>query len=212
MVDPAALWAGATAVYGEQEMARAYGRVLPVAAERVQATHDGMQLHWAGRELRFADTPGHARHHHCVWDAATRGWFTGDTFGLSYREFDTAQGPFILPTITPVQFDPPALRASIRRLLAADPACMYLTHFGRVDDVQALGEQLLSMIDELVALGQACRHAPDRHEALKRGQFQIYTRSLAAHGCTMAREAIAQLLAMDLELNAQGMAIWLDRP
>jgi hypothetical protein len=27
----------------------------------------------------------------------------------------------------------------------------------------------------------------------------------------MGREAIAQLLALDLELNAQGIAIWLDR-
>ena len=72
----------------------------------------------AGRILAFADTPGHARHHHCVWDAATRGWFTGDTFGLSYREFDTASGPWMLPTTTPVQFEPEVLQASIRRLLA----------------------------------------------------------------------------------------------
>lgn len=211
LVDPSALWQGALSVYGLAEMERSYGHLVPVPAERASATHDGMVLHWAGRTLTFADTPGHARHHHCVWDAATRGWFTGDTFGLSYREFDTPQGPCMLPTTTPVQFEPDVLQASIRRLLAAEPACMYLTHFGRVKDVQALGGQILSLIDELVALGQACRHAPDRHEALKRGQFDIYTRHLAAHGCTMEREAIAQLLAMDLELNAQGMAIWLDR-
>jgi glyoxylase-like metal-dependent hydrolase (beta-lactamase superfamily II) len=211
IVDPSALWQGALAVYGPAEMERSYGRLVPVPAERASATHDGMAVQLAGRTLTFADTPGHARHHHCVWDATTRGWFTGDTFGLSYREFDTAQGPFILPTTTPVQFEPPVLQASIRRLLAADPVCMYLTHFGRVGSVQTLGERLLALIDELVVLGQACRHAPDRHEALQRGQLDIFTRSLAAHGCTMEPEAIAQLLAMDLELNAQGMAIWLDR-
>ncbi len=211
MVDPSALWQGALAVYGPAEMERSYGRLVPVPAERASATHDGMAVQLAGRTLTFADTPGHARHHHCVWDATTRGWFTGDTFGLSYREFDTTQGPFILPTTTPVQFEPPVLQASIRGLLAADPACMYLTHFGRVGSVQTLGERLLALIDELVVLGQACRHAPDRHEALQRGQLDIFTRSLAAHGCTMEPAAIAQLLAMDLELNAQGMAIWLDR-
>jgi len=184
---------------------------VPVAAERASTTHDGMTVPLADRTLAFADTPGHARHHHCVWDAATRGWFTGDTFGLSYREFDTARGPWILPTATPVQFEPEALKQSVLRLLAADPACIYLTHFGRVEDPQTLGARLLSLIDELVALGQACRHAPDRHQALKRGQMEIFARSLAAHGCTMAPAAIAQLLAMDLELNAQGLAIWLDR-
>lgn len=146
-----------------------------------------------------------------MWDAATRGWFTGDTFGLSYREFDTASGPWMLPTTTPVQFEPEVLQASIRRLLAADPGCIYLTHFGRIGDVQRLGAQLLALIDELVALGRACRHAPERHAALKAGQLEIFTRHLAAHGCTMAPDAIAQLLAMDLDLNAQGLAIWLDR-
>src|SRR3546814_12079415 len=53
--------------------------------------------------LLFIDSPGHARHHFSVWDAVSRGFFTGDTFGLSYREFDTAAGPFVMPTTTPVQ-------------------------------------------------------------------------------------------------------------
>ena len=88
-------------------------------------------------ELRLVDTPGHARHHHCIWDEASRGWFTGDTFGLSYREFDTAAGAWILPTSTPVQFEPEALRASVGRLLERAPRCVYLTHYGRVGDVAA---------------------------------------------------------------------------
>ena len=63
-----------------------------------------------GATPRGAHTPGHARHHHCLWDERSRGWFAGDTFGVSYREFDTARGPWILAISTPVQFDPPALR------------------------------------------------------------------------------------------------------
>lgn len=211
MVDPSALWAGATAVYGPEEMARSYGELVPVPAERVQATADGMVVSLAGRTLVFADTPGHAKHHHCIWDASTRGWFTGDTFGLSYREFDTAAGPWMLPTSTPVQFEPELLRTSVQRLLAAQPDCMYLTHYGRVRNVQHLGAQLLALLDEMVALGLAQRHASDRDAALQRGQLDIFVRSLAAHGCTRSREDIARLLAMDLQLNAQGMAVWLDR-
>jgi glyoxylase-like metal-dependent hydrolase (beta-lactamase superfamily II) len=211
MIDPSALWAGATAVYGPEEMARSYGQLVPVPADRVSVSHDGMTVALAGRPLMLADTPGHARHHHCVWDALSRGWFTGDTFGLSYREFDTAQGAWIVPTSTPVQFEPEALRASVKRLLAADPQCMYLTHYGRVGDVPRLGTLLLSLLDEMVALGRAQQHAADRHAALKRGQLEIFTRSLAAHGCTLQGDDIAALLAMDLELNAQGLAVWLDR-
>ena len=211
MIDPSALWAGATAVYGAEEMVRSYGSLVPVPGERIVTTTDGMQIELAGRPLSFADTPGHARHHHCLWDAASRGWFSGDTFGLSYREFDTARGAWIMPTSTPVQFDPEALQTSVERLLAQAPQCMYLTHYGRVEDVQRLGSLLLSLLQQMADLGHAHRHAADRHEALKRGQLEIFSQSLARHGCTLDGGQIAQLLALDLELNAQGMAVWLDR-
>jgi glyoxylase-like metal-dependent hydrolase (beta-lactamase superfamily II) len=211
LVDPTRLWASATAVYGAEEMARSYGALEPVAAHRVQHSSDGMALQIAGRELLLIHTPGHARHHHCIWDATSRGWFTGDTFGLSYREFDTAQGAWIVPTSTPVQFDPQALVASVQRLLAMDPACMYLTHFGRVQDVQRLGALLIGLVMEMAELGTRLQHAPGRHQALKDGQLAIFSRSLAEHGCTLDSARIAEVLAMDLELNAQGLAIWLDR-
>jgi glyoxylase-like metal-dependent hydrolase (beta-lactamase superfamily II) len=214
LIDPSALWAGAAAVYGEDEVRRAYGELIPVPAERVQTTHDDMQVQLGGRVLRFADTPGHARHHHCVWDEATRGWFTGDTFGLSYREFDTANGPWIVPTATPVQFEPELLKSSIDRLLAAQPQCMYLTHFGRLSGAEAmqrLGQQLLALLDEMAAMARAEHLAGDRHEALKRGQLDIFMRSLHAHGCEQTPAQVQALLALDLELNAQGMALWLDR-
>ena len=214
MVDPSALWQGALAVYGEDDMQRSYGQVLGVPAERVDSSHDGMQLLLggpAGRELLLIDTPGHAKHHHCIWDATSRGWFTGDTFGLSYREFDTARGAWIVPTSTPVQFEPEALQVSIKRLLAHDPACMYLTHFGRVGDVPRLGRLLLGLLQEMADLGRSLRQHPQRHQALKDGQLAIFTRSLQAHGFVGEPQAIAELLAIDLELNAQGMAVWLDR-
>jgi glyoxylase-like metal-dependent hydrolase (beta-lactamase superfamily II) len=211
MLDPSALWQGATAVYGAEVMARSYGSVVAVPADRVVASADGMTIELGGRPLKVADTPGHARHHHCLWDEASHGWFTGDTFGLSYREFDTARGAWIMPSATPVQFEPDVLRASVTRLLESDPACMYLTHFGRVDDVPRLGVQFLGLLAGLVALGRAQRPSAGRHAALVEGQLELFGRSLAEHGCTQSRDELAQLLAVDLELNAQGMGLWLDR-
>jgi glyoxylase-like metal-dependent hydrolase (beta-lactamase superfamily II) len=211
MIDPTQLWQGATAVYGADAMARTYGSLVPVPADCVVPSADGMTIELAGRPLRVADTPGHARHHHCLWDATSRGWFTGDTFGLSYREFDTPQGAWIMPSATPVQFEPEALQASITRLLQADPVCMYLTHYSRVDEVPQLGAHLLGLLAELVALGRAQARSATRHAALVEGQLELFAASLAAHGCTHSRAEIARLLAIDLELNAQGMAIWLDR-
>jgi hypothetical protein len=46
---------------------------------------------------------------------------------------------------------------------------------------------------------------------LKAGLFELYLGSLRQHGCTMADSEIHSLLEMDLELNAQGIGVWLDR-
>jgi glyoxylase-like metal-dependent hydrolase (beta-lactamase superfamily II) len=211
LVDPSHLVRSATGVYGAAEIDRSYGTIVPVPAERVVATRDGMTIELAGRPLLFLDTPGHAMHHHCIWDAASRAFFTGDTFGLSYRDFDTAAGPWIMPTSTPVQFQPQALRRSIERMLAFTPTHMHLTHYGRVGDVARLGALLLDQLDEMVAVARAVPRDPDRHAALLRNLGAIHLRSLRAHGVILSDARIHELLALDLELNAQGIAIWLDR-
>jgi glyoxylase-like metal-dependent hydrolase (beta-lactamase superfamily II) len=211
LTDPTDLKAGARAVYGEEEVARSYGEVVAVDEGRVLTTTDGMTLSLAGRPLLFLDTPGHARHHHCVWDARSGGFFTGDTFGLSYREFDTDRGAWLLPTTTPVQFEPEALRDSVTRLLAFAPRWMYLTHFGPIGDVQALGAQFLEQLDEIVALGRAVDGRPDRPAALRQALREHYLRRLRLQGCRLDEAQSLGLLAMDIELNAQGVGIWLDR-
>lgn len=212
LVDPSKLYQSALAVYGQEEIDRSYGTLLGVAAERVRTTCDGMVLELGGRPLRFADTPGHARHHHCIWDAASGGWFTGDTFGLSYREFDNARGEaYVLPTSTPVQFDPAALRESVARLLSFEPQCMYLTHYGRVGDVQRLAAMLLEQLDAMVQIAQRLRDAPERHAALCGALRALYTERVKQHGAPLSDTRIHELLAMDVELNAQGIGVWLDR-
>ncbi len=211
LIDPARLIQSATAVYGAEEMERAYGTLVRVAADRVIKTADGMTLELAGRPLLFLDTPGHAMHHHCIWDERSRSFFTGDTFGLSYRELDSARGAWIMPTTTPVQFQPEALRRSVERMLAFSPQRLLLTHYGPVEDVPRLATLFLSQLDEMVALARSLAKAPGRHAALKQGLAAIHLRSLRVHGVTLAEERIRELLALDFELNAQGMAIWLDR-
>ena len=210
MIDPSALYQGALAVYGQEEMDRSYGTLVPVPAERVLQTHDGFTLDFNGRPLLFIDTPGHARHHHCIWDEASAGWFTGDTFGLSYREFDTEHGPWVMPTSTPVQFEPEALKQSVKRLLAMHPQWMYLTHFGRVGHVRRLAEMLLDQVDAMVLLAHGLRDAPGRHERLKQGLAALYEDRLRGHGVPAPEQAV-QLLELDVELNAQGLAIWLEK-
>jgi hypothetical protein len=43
------------------------------------------------------------------------------------------------------------------------------------------------------------------------GLWSIHLSRLRAHGVSLPEARIRELLALDLELNAQGIAIWLDR-
>jgi glyoxylase-like metal-dependent hydrolase (beta-lactamase superfamily II) len=211
LIDPSALYAGALAVYGQAEMDRSYGQLVPVDATRTTASADGQHVLVGRRLLEVAHTPGHARHHHCIWDAHTNGWFTGDTFGLSYREFDVGGRPWILPSSTPVQFEPDALRHSIGRMMARAPQTMYLTHYGAVKQTRRLAELLLTQIDEMVAMAHQATRGEARHAALAEGLVRMYEKQLARHGWAGSVAQIRKLLAVDIELNAQGLAIWLDR-
>ncbi|MDG2539904.1 MBL fold metallo-hydrolase [Dyella jiangningensis] len=214
MIDPSQLWAGASAVYGEAVMEKTYGRLRPVPAERVIEATDGHEVNLAGRTLRCLDTPGHARHHLTVFDERANVCFTGDVFGLSYREFDTANGPFILPTTSPVQFDPQALHASIDRLVALKPAAMYLTHYNRVENVERLSHDLHVQIDAMVAIAETMQGdhpgASERHEAMKEALTELYSARAWAHGWQGNRDDLQELIGMDIELNAQGLGVWLD--
>ena len=211
MIDPSQLWAGAMAVYGEEVMVKSYGRLRSIPAERVVEAPDGHIIDLRGRELRCIDTPGHARHHMVIYDKQANVCFTGDTFGLSYREFDTDKGPFILPTTTPVQFDPEALHSSIDRLIALKPDAMYVTHYGRIEDIHRLAVDLHQSIDAMVAVAQQANGKPDRHTELTQGLTELYAERTAKHGWQGDRDELVHWLGMDIELNAQGLGVWLDR-
>ena len=211
MIDPSALMKGVRNVYGDEVANRDYGELVPIAPDRVITTSDGMTLDLAGRELRFMDTPGHARHHHCIWDERTRGWFTGDTFGIVYPELITARGPYIVPATAPVQFDQQALHESVRRLLDAKPELMYLTHYGAVRNAGTLAMQFLAQVDAMAVAARELATAPQRHEQLKRAFRDIYLGELRRSGSTAAEDWLTDILATDIELNAQGLGVWLDR-
>jgi glyoxylase-like metal-dependent hydrolase (beta-lactamase superfamily II) len=211
MIDPSVLMEGVRSVYGAEVAARDYGELVPVPAERVITTAEAMVIELSGRPLQFADTPGHARHHHCIWDEASRGWFTGDTFGIVYPELHTPRGPYIVPATAPVQFDQDALHESVRRLLARRPQLMYLTHYGAVRDAEKLAVQFLAQVDAMADAARSLADAPGRHDQLKRAFGDIYVAELRRCGSTESEERLRELLATDIELNAQGLGTWLDK-
>ena len=204
MIDPQRLIAGTIAVYGEEKFNQLYGNIEPIPEARIIVAQDLDRFDVGGRELVFFDTPGHARHHFCIYDQLSNGVFSGDTFGISYAPMkQLARG--LIPTTPPVQFDPPALHASISRIMSFNPARLYLTHYGEFVNPAAQVPSFNQWIDEYVDL---CRQqdsaAEDFETSLEHALHSVVLQGLNGHDNTL----LDNILQADLRLNAQGLAHW----
>jgi glyoxylase-like metal-dependent hydrolase (beta-lactamase superfamily II) len=211
MIDPKKLIAGSIEVYGAETFNRLYGELVPVPADRVLVTEDRTRIELGRRTFEFIDAPGHARHHHVAIDLDHREIFSGDNFGICYHEFDTAAGPFMLPTTTPVQFDPDAFHATIDRMMSYRPGRIYQTHFGPVTDVERLARDLHACLVELVRIARAHAGEMDRRALIEADMFRYLNERLDEHGYAGDVAERHRLLDEDVSLNASGLEIWLDR-
>ncbi len=212
LIDPSKLEAGTIAVYGEDKFRKLYGTIRPIDADRVIEAADNFSINLNGRVLIFMDTPGHARHHFCIYDARSEGIFTGDTFGVSYPQITTKQGRFIFATTTPVQFDPDALLASIDRLMSLNPKTMYLTHYGTMTPSDAIVRQLKNSINAFKSIALKAQDIKDDRIAFIQKKVMNYLlNQLNQMGCEQSQSTCEKIIKMDALLNAQGLDVWLNR-
>jgi glyoxylase-like metal-dependent hydrolase (beta-lactamase superfamily II) len=209
IADPSKLMAGVQAVYGAEIAARDYGELKAVPIQRiVHAVHD-MVLAVGGRSLRIAETPGHANHHVCIWDELSRGWFCGDTLGVSYPEFIFDRVRYAIPSTTPTQFDPEALCRSIELLMSFKPSVAYITHYGAIRGVESQAKQVIGQAGTMTSIALTAASQPEPAPYLRRELGVLYRTGLAqAVGHAQVGKYL-DLLAGDIELNAQGLEAWL---
>ena len=205
MIDPGMLVAGTISVYGQQRFERLYGSIEPIPEERIIIAEDLASYSLQQRELVFIDTPGHARHHFCIYDQQSNGMFTGDTFGISYDAMKSLPRG-LLPTTPPSQFDPPALKQSVARIMDFAPERLYLTHYGEYIDPAAQLASFNQWIDEYVAVCEGCDSASEDYaEVLQQTLLQQVMHGL----CDGGDDATLQrIVSHDMTLNAQGLAHW----
>ena len=207
LIDPTKLIAGAMAVYGEKEFKKLYGKVIPIEANRVIEADDSFILDFDGRELKFIDTPGHARHHFCIWDKQTESMFTGDTFGISYRDLDHNDQAYIFPSTSPVQFDPEELIKSIHKIMKYKPKRVCLTHFAAIRPTQKVVEQLIDGINFVSNLAKKYATEGDAEKVIQDKMMNYFLEGIEKIGYNdlhLCRER----LELDVKINTQGLIYW----
>ncbi len=205
MINPEKLIAGTIAVYGEEKFERLYGRIEAISPERVIVAQDLDRYSLGSRELLFIDTPGHARHHFCIYDETSNGVFTGDTFGVCYEPMKQLPDG-LLPSCPPTQFDPPALRESVNRIMSFAPQRLYLTHYGELLNPTTRLASFNRWIDEYVELCESMAPGDQQAEQdLENALMQTVLESLPLDN---GQDEITKFLQNDIRLNAQGLAHW----
>jgi len=125
LIDPAKLVASAERIFGA-DMQRLWGRIAPISERNVRVLHDGDRVRIPPFDIRAIETPGHASHHHVyVWEDNL---FGGDIAGVRL-----GNGP-PLPPFVPPELHIESWLESLEKIRAANPAKLYLPHFGLVPD------------------------------------------------------------------------------
>lgn len=208
LIHPERLVASSIDVYGQEAFSALYGEIVPIEADRVQVTKDGQDLDLNGRKLHFRHTPGHADHHFCVWDELSKGWFSGDMFGVSYQAMRFAGGDFVMASTTPTQFRPEAFEESVAVLKSYSPQRMYLTHYGELNYSDQMADLLCKQVRAYPEL--ALEYGDDLPE-LERRIVDFTLECLAPVGLSDVAKTVASLVKLDAGLNAQGLSVWLNR-
>lgn len=216
MIDPSKLMASTISVYGQAKTHELYGNLIPIPKEKVIIADEGFTLNWQGREFVALDSPGHARHHLCYFDKTAQAIFSGDTFGLSYRDMDLpnrkkSRNKFIFPATTPTQFEPEKLVDSINRIVKLQPIAAYLTHFGMIDELPQQAESLINHINKSVQIAQKYQNSQeDKYLQIKSDLQDYFLTEAKKYGTILSENEILAIWEDDLKLNAQGLTYWID--
>lgn len=205
MIDPQKLIEGTISVYGQEKFERLYGNIEPIPEARIEIAEDLDRFSLNSRELVFLDTPGHARHHFCIYDQVSNGVFTGDTLGISYAPMKWL-GRGLIPTTPPTQFEPTALHESASRIMSFAPDRLYLTHYGEFVNPAAQLSSFNQWIDEYVDL---CNKSEPVDQSAEQA-LENALENMILNGLPDSDEVdqLARILKVDIRLNAQGLAHW----
>ncbi len=209
IIDPSRLIKGATAVYGESEFKRLYGRIEPIDEKLVRIVEDGETVDFGERRFTFIYTFGHAKHHMCIYDSGTNGIFTGDALGLAYPLLQTGSDLFVFPSTTPTDFDPDKYAEGIDTILSTGAELAFLTHFGPLKQIKRAADMMKDYLNKMKNTIEEALNREMEGDTLEnfcRSIISNFLRSeVEKRGLTYSHE-IENFLKMDIMINSMGIA------
>ena len=186
LIDPSRLEKSMMKSLGE-EMLKTYGRVTPIASERVLAVDDGdfIQLSKEQR-LKVVYTPGHAPHHICIQESKNKGLFTGDAVGVFTPEED-----LLIPTTPPPDINLEVWLNTLNKLKELPVEILYFSHFGiakKVSEILERSIQVHQLWGDIVSAAMKC------------GGIEAATNELKAHAAGLL-EPLHNKLLYDYVVN-----------
>lgn len=204
LIDPARLIEGATAVYGAARFAELYGTVTAIPKERVLVLGDGESIELGDAKLTAWNTSGHAYHHFIVDDPATDTVFTGDTFGLVYPALQK-DGLFALPSTSPTGFNAEEARKSLDKVLSLGRRFVCPTHYDAHEETKEIAAQIRRFVDRAGHWVDEAARTDEPIRALEARLASLWWAAIAEEAPSFGADE-KKLLALDVELNAQGLA------
>ena len=210
LADPSRLTAGARMVYGDQ-FDQLFDPIVAIPEERLLIKTEGDRLE-IGPDctLEFWDTPGHANHHFSIYDPVSNGIFAGDTVGIRYDQLVREGIELYLPSTSPNQFDPEAMRHAIERMSEAKLDAIYYGHFSKTDHPERALRQSEEWLGVFVEEGQAAFAAQLKPAQLADRLFdriQDYLRTLGVPD----NHEVYPYIQMDMQVSAMGIVDMLSK-
>jgi len=210
LAEPGRLVAGARGVYGER-FTELFDPIIAVPKERLLVKDEGATLKIGPTcTLKFLDTPGHAKHHFSIYDPVSKGMFTGDTVGIRYEQLIRDGVDLFLPSTSPNQFDPVAMRLSINRMLGMNLDCIYFGHFGMTTNPNKALRQVSEWLDIFMEEVEAVVAEQKGHEVLAQrlsDRVRGYLRGMEVPD----EHEVYGLIELDMQVSAMGMLDYFSR-
>jgi glyoxylase-like metal-dependent hydrolase (beta-lactamase superfamily II) len=108
------------------------GNILPVPESRIELVDDGDTINLGDRVLTVIYTPGHAKHHICLYDKDSGDLFSGEALGFLLPGDEIK----VIPVVSPPVFEVAMALDSINKLRMFKISRILYSHYGSSQHVE----------------------------------------------------------------------------